>query len=161
MSQDQEPIMIKDNHTLHERFMLEALKEAKKAYDKKEVPVGCVIVYNNKIIARAHNKKVESNLPTAHAEIIAINKASKKLGDWRLTECSMYVTLEPCPMCAGGLILSRVSNLYFGASDLKSGSVNSIINLLDYPYNHKVKYQGNILEQKCSKLLKNFFKELR
>ena len=142
--------------------MMEAIKEAKKAYKKLEVPVGVVIVKDNKIIARAHNLKEEKKDTTKHAEIIAIQKASKKLGNWRLTDCEMYVTLEPCSMCAGALINSRIKKLYIGAMDSKAGAVGSVLNLLeDYEFNHKVEVKTNILEQECSNILQDFFKELR
>lgn len=142
--------------------MLEALKEAKKAYAKDEVPVGAVIVKDGKIIARGHNLKELKCDTTKHAEIIAIQKASKKLQSWRLINCEMYVTLEPCAMCAGAMIQSRISKLYFGASDLKTGAVGSVLNLLeDYKFNHQVEFQGGILKNECENILKQFFKELR
>ena len=118
-------------------FMKEALKEAKKAYKKLEVPVGCVIVKDGKIIARAHNLKETKYDTTKHAEILAIQKASKKLESWRLIDCDMYVTLEPCPMCAGAIIQSRIKNLYYGACDEKTGAVGSVLNLMeDFKFNH-------------------------
>ena len=142
--------------------MLEALKEAKKAYEKNEVPVGCVIVKDGKIIARGHNLKEIKCDTTKHAEIIAIQKASQKLKSWRLIDCDMYVTLEPCSMCAGAIIQSRISKLYFGASDLKTGAVGSVLNLFeDYKFNHQVEFQGGILRDECENILKQFFKELR
>lgn len=142
--------------------MLEALKEAKKAYEKNEVPVGCVIVKDGKIIARGHNLKEIKCDTTKHAEIIAIQKASKKLKSWRLIDCDMYVTLEPCSMCTGSIIQSRISKLYFGAFDLKTGAVGSVLNLLeDYKFNHQVEFQGGILKNECENILKQFFKELR
>ncbi len=145
-----------------EKFMQEALKEAKKAYDKLEVPVGVVIVKDNKIIARAHNVKEEKLDTTKHAEIIAIQKASKKLKNWRLTDCEMYVTLEPCSMCAGALINSRIKKVYIGAMDSKAGACGSVLNLLeDYTFNHKVEMEKGILEEKCKEILQDFFKELR
>lgn len=144
------------------KFMKEALKEAQKAYDKKEIPVGAVIVKDNKIIARAHNVKEEKNDTTKHAEIIAIQKASKKLNAWRLTGCEMYVTLEPCSMCAGALIQSRISKVYIGTMDYKTGACGSVLNLLkDYEFNHKVEMEKDILQEDCRKILKDFFKELR
>ena len=144
------------------KFMKEALKEAQKAYDKKEIPVGAVIVKDNKIIARAHNVKEEKNDTTKHAEIIAIQKASKKLNAWRLTGCEMYVTLEPCSMCAGALIQSRISKVYIGTMDYKTGACGSVLNLLkDYEFNHKVEMKKDILQEDCEKILKDFFKELR
>ena len=145
-----------------EKFMKEALKEAKKAYDKLEVPVGAVIVKDGKIIARAHNLKETKFDTTKHAEILAIQKASKKLNSWRLLDCEMYVTLEPCSMCAGALINSRIKKVYIGTSDEKTGAVGSVFNLLDdYTFNHKVEYEKGILEDECEQMLSNFFKELR
>lgn len=147
---------------MEEKFMKAALKEAKKAYDKLEVPVGAVIVKDGKIIARAHNLKETKYDTTKHAEILAIQKASKKLNSWRLIDCEMYVTLEPCSMCAGALINSRIKKVYIGASDQKTGAVGSVFNLLeDYTFNHKVEYEKGILQDECESILKEFFKELR
>ena len=147
---------------MEEKFMKEALKEAVKAYDKLEVPVGVVIVNDGKIIARAHNVKEEKQDTTRHAEIIAIQKASKKLNNWRLTNCEMYVTLEPCSMCAGALIQSRIKKVYIGTMDPKTGACGSVLNLLeDFTFNHKVEIETGILQKECEELLKNFFKELR
>ena len=147
---------------MEEKFMKEALKEAVKAYDKLEVPVGVVIVNDGKIIARAHNVKEEKQDTTRHAEIIAIQKASKKLNNWRLTNCEMYVTLEPCSMCAGALIQSRIKKVYIGTMDSKTGACGSVLNLLeDFTFNHKVEIETGILQKECEQLLKNFFKELR
>lgn len=147
---------------MEEKFMKEALKEAKKAYDKLEVPVGVVIVKDGKIIARAHNVKEAKKDTTKHAEIIAIQKASKKLDNWRLTDCEMYVTLEPCSMCAGALIQSRIKKVYIGTMDLKTGACGSVLNLLgDYTFNHKVEVENGIMQNECEELLKEFFKELR
>lgn len=147
---------------MEEKFMLEALKEAKKAYDKLEVPVGAVIVKDGKIIARAHNLKENKKCSTGHAEIIAIQKANKKLNAWRLSDCEMYVTLEPCTMCAGAIIQARVGKLYIGTMDYKTGACGSVLNVLeDYPFNHKVEYKTGILKEKCENILQEFFKELR
>ena len=147
---------------MEEKFMKEALKEAKKAYDKLEVPVGAVIVKDGKIIARAHNLKETKFDTTKHAEILAIQKASKKLNSWRLIDCEMYVTLEPCSMCAGAFINSRIKKVYIGASDQKTGAVGSVFNLLeDYTFNHKVEYKKGVLQDECESILKEFFKELR
>lgn len=144
------------------KYMKEALKEARKAYEKKEVPVGAVIVKDGIIIARGHNIKEEKKDTTKHAEIIAIQKASKKLQTWRLTDCEMYVTLEPCSMCAGALIQSRVKKIYIGAMDKKTGACGSVLNLLqDYNFNHIVEIETNILEEECETVLKEFFKMLR
>ena len=145
-----------------EKFMKEALKEAKKAYEKLEVPVGAVIVKDGKIIARGHNLKETKKDTTKHAEIIAIEKASKKLGAWRLLDCEMYVTLEPCSMCAGAMINSRIQKLYIGALDEKTGAVGSVLNLLeDYKFNHNIEVEKEILKEDCEKILKDFFKNLR
>lgn len=145
-----------------EKFMKEALKEAKKAYDKLEVPVGCVIVKDGKIVARAHNLKESKKDTTKHAEILAIQKASKKLDAWRLLDCDMYVTLEPCSMCAGAIVNSRIRNLYIGTMDKKTGAAGSVLNLFeDFTFNHKVTVQNGILKEQCEKILKDFFKELR
>lgn len=142
--------------------MKEALKEAKKAYLKGEIPVGAVIVKDNKIIARGHNLKEKSNDTTKHAEIIAIQKASKKLESWRLIDCEMYVTLEPCSMCAGAIINSRIKKLYIGAMDYKTGACGSVLNLIqDYTFNHNVELENGILKDDCEYILKEFFKELR
>lgn len=144
------------------KFMKEALKEAKKAYDKLEVPVGCVIVKDGKIIARAHNLKETKYDTTKHAEILAIQKASRKLESWRLLDCDMYVTLEPCTMCAGAIINSRIRKVYYGASDEKTGAVGSKLNLFeDYVFNHKVEYEKDVMKDECEVILKDFFKELR
>lgn len=147
---------------MQEKFMKEALKEAKKAYDKLEVPVGTVIVKDGKIIARGHNLKETKFDTTNHAEIIAIQKASKKLKSWRLLDCEMYVTLEPCSMCAGAIINSRIKKVYIGANDEKTGAVGSVLNLFeDYKFNHKVEFEKGILKEDCENILKDFFKNLR
>lgn len=143
-------------------FMNEALKEAKKAYKKMEVPVGCVIVKDGKIIAKAHNQKETKIDTTKHAEILAIQKASKKLNSWRLTDCQMYVTLEPCSMCAGAIINSRIEKVYIGTMDKKTGACGSVLNLFkDYTFNHKVELETGIMQKECEEILKVFFKELR
>ena len=142
--------------------MREALKEAKKALEIEEVPGGAVIVKDGKIIARAHNTKETKKDATCHAEILAIKKACKKLESWRLLGCDMYVTLEPCSMCAGALINSRIKRLYIGTDDNKTGACGSVLNLLeDYTFNHKVQIETGILQEECEELLKQFFKELR
>ena len=147
---------------MEEKFMIEALKEAKKAYKRKEVPIGAVIVYKNKIIARGYNLRESKNNSILHAEIIAIKKACKKLKSWRLDECDLYVTLEPCPMCSGAIIQSRIKNIFFGAKDPKAGCVNSKVELFEHGlFNHNVNVSGGLLERECSQLLKDFFKELR
>ena len=147
---------------MEKKFMKEALKEAKKAYNKLEVPVGAVIVKDGQIIARAHNLKESKKDTTKHAEILAIQKASKKLNSWRLLECEMYVTLEPCTMCTGAIIQARVGKLYIGTMDYKTGACGSVLNVLqDYPFNHKVEYETGILKEDCESILQEFFKELR
>lgn len=145
-----------------EKFMKEAIKQAKKAYDKEEIPVGAVIVKDGKIIARGYNKKEEKKDTTQHAEIIAIQKASRKIGAWRLQDCEMYVTLEPCAMCTGALIQTRLKRVYIGTMDPKTGACGSVLNLLeDYKFNHKVEVETNIMQKECEKILKDFFKYLR
>ena len=144
------------------KYMKEALKEAEKAYNKEEIPVGAIIVKDSKIIARAHNVKETKNDTTKHAEIIAIQKASKKLNSWRLIDCEMYVTLEPCSMCAGALIQSRIQKVYIGTMDAKTGACGSVLNLLqDFNFNHKVEIETNIMQKECEIILKDFFKKLR
>lgn len=139
-----------------------ALKEAKKAYDKGEVPVGAVIVKDGKVISKAYNLKEIKNDTTNHAEILAIKKASKKLNSWRLIDCEMYVTLEPCSMCAGALIQSRIKKVYIGAMDYKTGACGSVLNLLEnYTFNHKVEVETGVMQEECTNIIKNFFKELR
>lgn len=139
-----------------------ALKEAKKAYDKGEVPVGAVIVKDGKVISKAYNLKEIKNDTTNHAEILAIKKASKKLNSWRLIDCEMYVTLEPCSMCAGALIQSRIKKVYIGAMDYKTGACGSVLNLLEnYSFNHKVEVETGVMKEECTSIIKSFFKELR
>ncbi len=144
------------------KFMKEALKEAKKSYQKDEIPVGAVIVKDGKIIARGHNIKETKTDPTKHAEIIAIQKASKKLQTWRLSGCTMYVTLEPCSMCAGSLIQARIDKVVIGTMDEKTGACGSVLNLLsDYKFNHTVQIETGIMQEECKTILQQFFKELR
>ncbi len=144
------------------KYMKAALKEAEKAYKKGEVPVGAVIVFNDKIIARAHNLKTSAKQATHHAEIIAIEKASKKIKDWRLDQCDMYVTLEPCPMCAGALIQARINKVVFGALDPKGGSVVSCQKMYEVEgYNHYPQVVMNVMEKECSNILSDFFKNMR
>lgn len=143
-------------------YMQEALKQAKKAFNILEVPVGAIIVKDNTIIAKAYNQKEKKTDTTQHAEIIAIQKASKKLKSWRLNDCEMYVTLEPCPMCAGAIIQSRIKKVYIGTMDEKTGSCGSVLNLFeDYKFNHNVEVENGICKDECEKILKDFFKELR
>ena len=151
-----------EEQDLKSKFMKLALNEAKKAYDKLEVPVGAVIVKDGKIIAKAHNQKETKFDTTKHAEILVIQKASKKLNSWRLIDCEMYVTLEPCPMCAGAIIQSRIKKVYFGVPDEKTGAVGSKLNLFrDFKFNHTVEFESGILNSECQTLLQDFFKELR
>lgn len=149
-------------NNINEKYMKEALKEAQKAYKKLEVPVGAIIVKDGKIVARAHNLKETKNNTTKHAEILAIEKASKKLGNWRLIDCEMYVTLEPCPMCAGAIVNSRIKKVNIGAMDEKTGACGSKLNLLqDFNFDTKVDMESGILENECRKLLQKFFVALR
>ena len=142
--------------------MKEALKEAKKAELIDEVPIGCVIVKNDKIIARGHNQRETNQNPIGHAEIIAINKASKKLKSWRLEGCDIYVTLEPCIMCSGAIIQSRISKVYYGASDPKGGALGSSINVLEAKnINHHPEVISGVMQEECSKIITNYFKTKR
>lgn len=144
------------------KFMKEALKEAQKSYKKEEIPVGAIIVKDGKIIARGHNLKETKTDPTKHAEIIAIQKACKRLQTWRLSGCTMYVTLEPCSMCAGSLIQARIDKVVIGTMDEKTGACGSVLNLLaDYKFNHIVQIETGIMQEECKKILQQFFKELR
>lgn len=145
------------------RFMEEAIKEAKKAALKKEVPVGAVIVKEGKIIARGHNQRESTNDATSHAEIIAIRKASKKIKNWRLSGCTLYVTVEPCPMCAGAIVQARIDRVVYGAKDPKAGAVETLYQILsDKRLNHQVKEViSGVKEKECAELLKDFFKKLR
>ena len=145
-----------------EKFMREAIRQAKKAYALGESPIGCVIVRDDKIIARGYNRRTTDHNTLAHAEVIAIRKACKKEGDWRLEGCRMYVTLEPCQMCAGALLQCRMDEVIIGCPSPKSGCAGSIINLLEMDgWNHKVKVTFGVLEEECAGLMKQFFKELR
>lgn len=147
---------------MSEKYMNEALKEAKKAFEKEEVPIGALIVKDGKIIARAHNLRETKKEACAHAEIIAIHKACKKLEAWRLEDCDMYVTLEPCAMCAGAIINARIRKLYIGAPEPKTGAVGSKLNLLeDITFNHKVDVERGVCEEKAINIMKDFFKKIR
>lgn len=147
---------------MHDYYMKEAIKEAHKALMINEVPVGCVIVKDNKIIGRGYNTRERLNNSLCHAEIIAINEACKNINDWRLTDCSIYVTLEPCPMCAGAIIQSRIKYLVFGANDKNTGCAGSVIDLFNYKqFNNYTYIFAGILEDECSNLLKKYFKEIR
>lgn len=146
----------------HIKYMKDALKQAKKAYALGEVPIGCVIVYKDKVIARGYNRRNTDKNTLAHAEITAINRASKKLGDWRLEDCTLYVTLEPCQMCAGAIVQSRITNVVMGCMNPKAGCGGSILNILEMPqFNHQVNVVRGVMEEECSQILQEFFKELR
>lgn len=146
----------------HEIFMIEALNEAQKAYEKNEVPIGAVIVFKNEIIARGHNIRNTLKNPLCHAEIIAINNAAEFIGDWRLEECDLYVTIEPCPMCAGAIIQARIPRIIFGARNKKAGCAGSITNILNNPqFNHQTEIVEGILLDECSALMSSFFKQFR
>ena len=148
--------------TSDESFMKQAVKQAKKAYDKLEAPIGCVIVHEDKIIARGYNKRNMKKNTLAHAEILAINKASKVLGDWRLEDCTMYVTLEPCPMCAGAIVQARIPRVVIGSMNPKAGCAGSVLNLLQQDgLNHQVEITKGVLAEECSGLMTSFFRELR
>ena len=145
-----------------ERYMAEAIRQARKAVAIDEVPIGCVIVHDNKIIARGYNRRNCDASTLALAEIMAIRKASKKLGDWRLEECTMYVTLEPCPMCAGAIVQARIPKVVIGAMNPKAGCAGSILDMFQVKqFNHQVESEKGVLEEECRNLMKNFFKELR
>lgn len=144
------------------KYMKEAVRQAKKAYALGEVPIGCVIVHEDKIIGRGYNRRTVDKNPLAHAEISAIRKASKKIGDWRLEECTLYVTLEPCQMCSGAIVQARIPKAVIGCMNPKAGCAGSILNLLNVPeFNHQVDTVYGVLEEECSQMMKNFFKELR
>lgn len=148
--------------SVQEKYMKEAIKQAKKAMALGEVPIGCVIVYEGKIIGRGYNRRNTDKNTLAHAEITAINKASKAIGDWRLEGCTLYVTLEPCQMCAGAIVQARIPAVVMGCMNPKAGCAGSILNILDMPeFNHQVKAERGILGEECSALLKEFFTNLR
>ena len=148
--------------TEQEKYMKAAMTQAKKAYALGEVPIGCVIVHEGKIIGRGYNRRNTDKNTLAHAEITAINKASRKIGDWRLEDCTMYVTLEPCPMCAGAIVQARIPRVVIGCMNPKAGCAGSILNILENDsFNHQVKVTRGVLEQQCSDMLTQFFKELR
>jgi tRNA(adenine34) deaminase len=145
-----------------EKFMREAMRQARKALLLREVPIGCVIVCEGRIIARGYNRRNTDNNTTSHAEINAIRKASKKLGDWRLEGCTIYITLEPCQMCAGAIVQSRITRAVIGSMNPKAGCAGSVLNLLEMPqFNHQVSVTRGILQQQCSDMLSGFFRELR
>ena len=148
--------------TTEEKYMREAIRQAKKAAAINEVPIGCVIVYEEKIIARGYNRRIIDKNVLAHAEISAIRKACKKMGDWRLEGCTMYVTLEPCPMCAGAIVQARIPKVFMGCMNPKAGCAGSVLDMLHQPgFNHQVETETGILGEECSGLLKSFFKALR
>lgn len=148
--------------TQDEKYMKEAIRQAKKAYAIGDVPIGCVIVYEDKIIARGYNKRNKNKTTLAHAELLAIGKATKKLGDWRLEGCTMYVTLEPCQMCAGAIVQARIDRVVIGSMNPKAGCAGSIINLLQMKqFNHQVEMTSGVLEETCSAMMSEFFRELR
>ena len=148
--------------TADERYMKEAIRQARKAYALREVPIGCVIVCGDKIIARCYNRRNTDKNTLSHAELNGIRKASRKLGDWRLEGCTLYVTLEPCQMCAGAIVQARIDRVVIGTMNPKAGCAGSVLNLLEMEgFNHKVQVTRGILEEECSKMLSDFFKELR
>lgn len=152
----------KKREEIDERFMKEAVKQAKKAYAIGEVPIGCVIVYEGKIIARGYNRRTIDKNTLAHAELQAIRKASRKMDDWRLEDCTMYVTLEPCQMCSGAIVQSRMKRVVVGCMNPKAGCAGSVLNILQMPeFNHQVELTTGVLEEACSGLMKTFFRELR
>ena len=148
--------------SIDEKYMKEAVRQAKKAYGIGEVPIGCVIVYEDKIIGRGYNRRTVDKNTLAHAELIAIRKACKKIGDWRLEGCTMYVTLEPCQMCSGAIVQSRIPRVVIGCMNPKAGCAGSILNLLQVEeFNHQTELTKGVLEEECSQMMKAFFKELR
>ena len=151
-----------ERNTQHNKFMKEALKQARKAYALGEVPIGCVIVYQNKIIGRGYNRRNTDKNTLSHAEITAIKKASKVIGDWRLEECTLYVTLEPCQMCSGAIVQARITEVVIGCMNPKAGCAGSVLNILQMPeFNHQVLITAGVLQNECSQMLTTFFKELR
>ncbi|MBN1891409.1 MAG: nucleoside deaminase [Clostridiales bacterium] len=147
--------------TVHEKYMTQALTQAHRAALVGDCPIGCVIVHDGKVISRAHNLRELRQDATLHAEMIAIRKACRKLGSWRLEHCDLYVTLEPCTMCAGAIIQARIRHVYFGATDAKAGAVISKDRLFERGHNHTVEFTSGILEKPCGEILRNFFSELR
>lgn len=148
--------------TEDEKYMKLAIKQAQKAFDLGEVPIGCVIVYEGKVIGRGYNRRNTDKNTLAHAEITAINKASKKIGDWRLEGCTLYVTLEPCQMCSGAIVQARIPKVVIGCDNPKAGCAGSILNILNHPaFNHQVETVKGVLEEECSQMLKVFFSDLR
>ena len=153
---------IENNLEIEEKYMKIALQEAKKAYDSNEVPIGCVIVYNDEIIGRGANMRITDKNVLSHAEIIAINEACGFMGDWRLEDCTLYVTVEPCPMCAGAIVQARIKKVVFGAENPKAGCAGSIVNLLQNDnFNHLVEIEKGVCADECATLMKDFFKRFR
>ena len=156
------PFLLEKKLSQDEKFMKLALKEAEKAQAKNEVPIGCVVVVDGRVVARAHNLRESTCDPTAHAEILALRKAGKKLGDWRLEQATVYVTCEPCPMCAGALVWARVKRVVYGCSDPKAGAVNTLYQIGQDPrLNHRFEVCSGVLEKECKEILKKFFKKKR
>lgn len=148
--------------TEDEKYMREAIRQAKKAYQREETPIGCVIVSGGRIIARGYNKRNWKKHTLAHAELIAIHKASRVVGDWRLEDCTMYITLEPCPMCAGAIVQARIPRVVIGSMNAKAGCAGSVVNLLQMPgLNHQAEIVTGVLGEECSQIMTGFFKELR
>ena len=157
----QERAILKEQK-MHEKYMAAAIKQARKAEALKEVPIGCVIVMDGKIIARGYNRRNTDKMVLAHAEIAAIKKACKKVGDWRLEETTMYITLEPCPMCAGAIVQARIPRGVIGSYNPKAGCAGSVLNILqESRFNHQVEIVDNVLQEECSSMLTSFFKKLR
>ncbi|MFD2628094.1 tRNA adenosine(34) deaminase TadA [Oceanobacillus kapialis] len=147
---------------MDEKYMYEAMKQAKKAGAKREVPIGAVIVFQDEVIATGFNEREASQTTLSHAELIAIEEANKKIGSWRLEDCTLYVTLEPCPMCAGAIVQSRIKRVVYGAPDPKAGCAGTLMNLLEEErFNHQVEVTSGVLEEECGTLLRDFFRELR
>ena len=162
MDQKTEDLKCADQEAIDQKYMREAIKQAKKAYTLEEVPIGCVIVYDGKIIGRGYNRRTIDKNPLAHAEIQAIRKASRKMGDWRLEDCTLYVTLEPCQMCSGAIVQARIKRVVVGCMNPKAGCAGSILNLLDVKeFNHQVELTTGVREEECSRMMKEFFRELR
>lgn len=162
MSENEMEIQYRDEVKTHEKYMRQALRQAQKAAAIGEVPIGCVIVYEDRIIARGYNQRNTRKTSLGHAELLAIRKANKKLGDWRLEDCTMYITLEPCPMCAGAIVQARIPRVVLGAMNPKAGCAGSIVNLLqERRFNHQVEIIPDILVSECQNIMKEFFRELR
>ena len=162
MDQKTEDLKCADQEAIDQKYMREAIKQAKKAYTLEEVPIGCVIVYDGKIIGRGYNRRTIDKNPLAHAEIQAIRKASRKMGDWRLEDCTIYITLEPCQMCAGAIVQARIPRVVIGSMNPKAGCGGSVLNILQMEqFNHRCEVTRGVLEEECSTMLSSFFKQLR